>query len=345
MSEHSGSLVWKIDDYWRVFYVGKGETLTSVKFSGDGDDLDWRLEHTVKVCEITGNDIVSFKIAPHCYADIEKYESVSGNVKLCIMNFDTARWFTVETSFVFKYSDDYEQLELCGTLPGIEYDKIHPYLCGGEELVVRCELTYHKNNFNDEIVAMSSSNNSNFVKMSESRLLSDIGKCFNEDRFKDVTISVRGKEYRAHKTILATRSTVFDRMLSVDMLESKKNHIDITDMDQETFEEMLHYVYTGKVKNLDESAFELLPVADKYDLEELRIMCEEVLLKKLSPDNAVKILILADMHRAKKLKAGCLLFIKKNYANCKDFIDKEWKKLTSDHDHLLKDMMDVFCNF
>ncbi|XP_065204314.1 speckle-type POZ protein-like [Planococcus citri] len=342
MSEHCLSHVWRIDDYWIVLKVRKGETPTSLKFSADSD-LDWRLEHTVKACETTGYDIVSFKIAPYCYADIEKYESVSGNVELCVMHSDTSRRHTVEKSFVFKYHYDYEQLELCGNFPGIEIDDIEPYVCG-EELMVRCKLTYLKNNFNDEIVAISSSNNSNSVRMSESGLLSDTEKCFNEDRFKDVTISVKGKEYQAHKTILATRSTLFDKMLGVDMLESKKNHIDITDMDQEPFEEMLHFIYTGKVKNLHESAFELLPVADRFDIEELRIKCEEVLFKKLSPDNALKILILADTHHAKELKEGCLRFIKKNFDDCEDFNDTQtWKMLTSDHAQLVKDMIFFFC--
>ncbi|XP_065204072.1 speckle-type POZ protein-like [Planococcus citri] len=166
----------------------------------------------------------------------------------------------------------------------------------------------------------------------------------NED-FSDVTISVKGKNYPAHKLILAARSSVFKAMFRNDMQESQKNRIVINDIEEETFEEMLHYIYTGKVKNLEESAFELLSVADKYDLKELKNACEGILLSKLSADNVGKILVLADMHNAEELKANALRFIKAKYSNCGNYENTEmWKILTESRPSLMKDMLAMVFN-
>ncbi|XP_065209097.1 speckle-type POZ protein-like [Planococcus citri] len=317
-----------------------GKKLKSEKFSAADDYLNWRLEH-MRYATKSDEIYVSINLRPDCYADLRKCESVSGSVNVYLINSyiystDAPLRFTT-----YSFELSYEEQNRNRKVAEFSMNQIKELLGRHDALTIICKLTYRKKN---ETVAISSSNNSKAVRISESRLLSDMERCFAEDRFKDVTISVKGKEYRAHKNILATRSTVFDKMLSIDMLESKKNHIDITDVDHEPFEEMLYYIYTGKVKNLDESAFELLPVADKYDLNELRSMCEEVLLKEISTDNATRILILADTHRAEELKERALRFIKENYASCKEFNDTEfWKNLAAGNAKLLTEMMAEFC--
>ncbi|XP_065204315.1 speckle-type POZ protein-like [Planococcus citri] len=276
------SHLWKINNYSAI--VGKpGEKLRSEKFSAPDDNFNWCLE--LKVCEFA---IVQFRLRPDCYDDLRKFESVTGHVEFHVEepNLGLVMSIAEKASFTFMNDDDIDdqELDFGGTIPGISIDQIKQFI-SEDELLIRCQVSYFKKN---EIVAIFSLNNSNSVRMAECSLLSnDMEKCFNEDRFKDVKILVKGEEFRAHKMILATRSSVFEKMLCVDMLESKKNYIDITDMEPATFKEMLRYIYTGKVKNLDELAFELLPAADRFDLEELKIMCEGVLLKKLSPDNAV----------------------------------------------------------
>lgn len=327
---------WKIEKYSSIL-LELGKKRKSTKFSAADDDFNWCLELTGNVRKIDEEIEIytSIYVRPDCYDDLRKCESVSGNVDIVLTN-GTDSCDHDRRSITLRFDEKNRNCKVG------EYgmDTINGYLCS-DTLNFICKITYRKKN---ETVTISSSNNSNTVRISESRFSSDMERCFTEDRYKDVTISVKGKEYRAHKNILATRSNVFDKMLSVDMLESKKNHIDITDVDHEPFEEMLYYIYTGKVKNLDESAFELLPVADKYDLKELRRMCEEVLVKKLTTDNAAKILLFADTHRAAELKAHTLRFITENYESCEEFNDTEvWKSLTAHNFQLMKEIMAAFC--
>ena len=56
------------------------------------------------------------------------------------------------------------------------------------------------------------------------------------------------------------RSDVFDLMMKADMLEKKNNNIDL-DLDEDIAEEMIRFMYTGKVQDLKEIAEELIDPA------------------------------------------------------------------------------------
>ena len=53
---------------------------------------------------------------------------------------------------------------------------------------------------------------------------------------------------------------MFDRMLKADMLEKNSNVIDL-DMEEDIAEEMIRFIYTEKVKGLEEIATELIDAA------------------------------------------------------------------------------------
>ena len=67
-------------------------------------------------------------------------------------------------------------------------------------------------------------------------------------------------------------------------------------------EDMLKYIYGGKIENLEEKATKLLAAADQYDLKLLKKKCEELLCKSLNISNCLDYLILADMHSTDILK-------------------------------------------
>ena len=77
----------------------------------------------------------------------------------------------------------------------------------------------------------------------------------------------------AHRFILSARSPVFAAMFTSDMLESKTGRVEIKDVDVNLFKHFLKFIYTGKLetsaRNLD-----LLALADKYEIETLRELCQ-----------------------------------------------------------------------
>eukprot|EP00731_Ephydatia_muelleri_P032700 Em0024g244a len=155
----------------------------------------------------------------------------------------------------------------------------------------------------------------------------------NSPKFSDVMLAVGSHEFKAHKAVLAARSPVFSAMFEHEMEESRKNRVEISDLDQEVMQEMLAYIYTGKAPNLKKMADSLLSAADKYALDRLKVMCEEALCANLNIENVSDTLVLADLHSATQLKAMCIDFIN-NYAP--EVMDTQgWSTLVSRHAHLV----------
>ena len=60
------------------------------------------------------------------------------------------------------------------------------------------------------------------------------------------------------RAILCARSPMFRAMFSLDMKEKDASEIEVVDVSSETLEQMIEFIYTGKVTDLDERADELL---------------------------------------------------------------------------------------
>ncbi|XP_065223287.1 speckle-type POZ protein-like [Planococcus citri] len=138
---------------------------------------------------------------------------------------------------------------------------------------------------------------------------------FENPKYSDVVFKTNGSEYPAHKAILAARSPIFAAILQRKDTRNGKNRkirINVTHMSDEVFRAMLQYIYTGKCDNLDQLAGRLFVAATKYRLNGLRKICEQSLCENLSAENAVKMLVFAEKHRANELKSKAVELIKKN---------------------------------
>ena len=135
-----------------------------------------------------------------------------------------------------------------------------------------------------------------------------LGSALREGLFADFTLAVGDKELKAHKVVLAARSPVFKKMIESPMQENRENRVEITDFDPKVVQELLTYIYTGEAPNLKEMPQDLLKIAEKYDLQHLKIMCGEVLYHSLNVSNVVDTLLLADLHSIRQLKSACLSF-------------------------------------
>lgn len=121
------------------------------------------------------------------------------------------------------------------------------------------------------------------------------------------------KELSAHVVVLAARSPVFRAMFEAPMLEASQRIVRITDFDHKTITDLVHYMYTGKAPNINETAEHLLVAAVKYNVVSLKTECEEVLCKKVySVSDAVRMLIYSDLHNTQFLQYKILAFLKEN---------------------------------
>jgi hypothetical protein len=111
------------------------------------------------------------------------------------------------------------------------------------------------------------------------------------DLFTDVTVVADGKEFKAHKVVLASQSQFFKTRFASRWSGSAGDKIEMTDVSASIMEEILSYVYTGTVINIDKIAYQFLPAAEEYALVGLRGMCEETLAKSLTISSVVDVLI------------------------------------------------------
>ncbi|GFT17692.1 speckle-type POZ protein [Nephila pilipes] len=161
-------------------------------------------------------------------------------------------------------------------------------------------------------------------------LSNDLERLLNPETasFEDVHLKCGSVAIPAHKLILSMRSPVFSAMFSSEMEETRKNEVDITDVEVPVLRMMLKYIYTGKVENLTISLVEdLLFAAEKYQLKGLKTRCSDYLKSTVSIENVLGILSLGDLHDP-DLKVFAMDFI---CEKCDEFPalerTEEWKNL------------------
>lgn len=146
----------------------------------------------------------------------------------------------------------------------------------------------------------------------------------------DVTFEIEGKEIKAHRGILASRSKYFEAMFSGNFSESNQATIPIADVDAEIFQKMLEYIYSGNLpENALEIAHKLLPLGDKYELDDLVNDCEKLMIPNVILDNFVEYLIIAGFHLRSALKSSVFAFIQDNFAEATGH--DTWKKLEQEN--------------
>merc|ERR1719153_1166408 len=159
-------------------------------------------------------------------------------------------------------------------------------------------------------------------KICPEKLSTDFNSLLESGQFSDVTIRCEGKELACHKIILGARSPVFNAMFIHNMTENQKKEIEIEDLEIETVQDMLKYMYAGKIENLNTRSPGLLEAADKYQLSELKEICEEVLGETLTVDSCLECLVLADLHSAAELKEAAVKFVVEHSEEFVDQVDK-----------------------
>lgn len=146
-------------------------------------------------------------------------------------------------------------------------------------------------------------------------------KCFTESKFCDVSIQVPdGREIRAHKCVLYSGSTVWRKLLNS---EDQLSVITVDDLERETIETLITFIYSGSVPKPATQINQLLIAAETYGVDGLKIWCERELMTSITIDSAITLLVLAHRYNAKNLFDEVWIFVMKHIAELKQ--RKEWK--------------------
>lgn len=140
------------------------------------------------------------------------------------------------------------------------------------------------------------------------RIACDIHKMFDETKFLDIEMKCNdGEILKAHKAILASRSTVFYAIFSNCPKQPHNQTIEILDFDSTVMKEVLRFIYCTDIENLEKISRRLIFAAEKFQLEGLKKICIENIVANLSSKNVIRCLRLADrITKADRLFDECL---------------------------------------
>jgi len=174
------------------------------------------------------------------------------------------------------------------------------------------------------------------------QMIEDLEKAFEVRDSFDVTINCGDTSFECNKFMLTARSPVFRSMFKHNTKENQTNVVNIKDIDPKVMEEMLQCIHTGDSPNLKYFEKELLAAADFYQLDQLKISCQEVLSDTLNVETSIELLILSDLYTAPKLRKDALKFVSKNMKSVSSAC--EWKKELAGYPNLMAEIIESLIN-
>ena len=166
--------------------------------------------------------------------------------------------------------------------------------------------------------SMKSFNKTQINDECQKQVIDNLDNLFSEKNFSDLEITCDEEVFYCHRNILSARSPVFSAMFQADMIENHLQKVNIRDVKKEVFSEVLKFIYTGKVSSdgsLKDKARNILAVANKYQLDLLKKLCEAQLVSTLDASNCVELLVHGDLHQATNLKMMALDSVSMNLAS------------------------------
>ena len=308
------SYEWKIHDF-RVISPNRGFYLDSPQFSSSNyENVKWRISMCPSHLTKELQDFLSLFL---CLKSNPKNLQLKTNYKFSILDRNRKKYFEKDHThtFIKRSSVGYQTYVLRSEIINDDY---LPNGC----LTIVCDITVGVDKISENCTIFD-------VKPDKPQLelLNDYESLLNNQKLCDVTIIISDKKIHAHKTILAAHSPVFMNMFSNETIENREGILEITDIEFKVFQELLRFIYSGKIESMDTVVNDLLVAADKYWIRGLLLKCELYLQSILNVDNVIDILVLADNHNAENLRISAIKYFivrKKEIINGNnlDFLDR-----------------------
>ncbi|KAG8099835.1 hypothetical protein GUJ93_ZPchr0013g36844 [Zizania palustris] len=297
----SGSHVIKIDGYSRIkglFENGNCVSSTSFSVGGDSWIIDFYPNGDAKEsedylsfhlsldsdCAKDVKAIFSFKLLDKNGGPVTLYSTTSS---ICTFNINGLAW---------GYNKFMKKTDLEGSA----------YL-SDDSFDIKCEVTVMK-----EVCSKETNLCKQFVVVPPADLHHHLGNLLANMDGADVTLYVGEERFFAHRCVLAARSPVFKTEFFGSMNVKARRIILIKDMEASVFRWLLHFIYTDTLPDAYQDVVmtqHLLVAADRYNVERLKLICEEKLSKNLNSDMLATTLALTEQLGCHGLKEACFDFL------------------------------------
>uniref|UniRef100_A0A8C5LXT2 BTB domain-containing protein n=1 Tax=Leptobrachium leishanense TaxID=445787 RepID=A0A8C5LXT2_9ANUR len=131
---------------------------------------------------------------------------------------------------------------------------------------------------------------------------------FDSEETADLRFRVDGKHIHVHKAVLKIRCEHFRTMFSSNWNENSKEVIEIDQFTYPVYRAFLEYLYTDVVDLPPEDAIGLLDLATSYCENSLKKLCQHIIKRGITVDNAFLLLSAAVQYEAEDLEEFCFKF-------------------------------------
>jgi hypothetical protein len=164
---------------------------------------------------------------------------------------------------------------------------------------------------------------------SAQRTLLGLHAMFELKELCDVTLETEdGLSINVHRNVLAAASPYFRAMFTGQLLESSKSVIKLKDLEGESLQDIVEFMYTSSITINDDNVESLLNAASVFQVIEIVNVCCEFLKEQLHPSNCLGIAAVADRFSCEELLDEANKFTVKNFNQIVKF--EEFKNLTLD---------------
>eukprot|EP00931_Biecheleriopsis_adriatica_P059019 TRINITY_DN35245_c0_g1_i1.p1 TRINITY_DN35245_c0_g1~~TRINITY_DN35245_c0_g1_i1.p1 ORF type:complete len:1099 (-),score=207.38 TRINITY_DN35245_c0_g1_i1:48-3344(-) len=114
----------------------------------------------------------------------------------------------------------------------------------------------------------------------------------------------------AHKCVLASRSSYFRALFSSEFRERSQSRVLLEDITPDQLALLINFIYADDwVVEDAEFAFDMIPIADRFSVLDLKRLCERTLICAMSVENVARIFSLADRYACSRARSRALLFM------------------------------------
>ncbi len=164
-------------------------------------------------------------------------------------------------------------------------------------------------------------------------LLSNLNALQNDAETADITIAVGERRFPAHKALLIASSTYFRNMFIGPWKESKSTEVNLEDTDEckAVFDIFLSFFYGCILKFSLDNVMPILTLADKYDVKELKTLCEMYMVGFVAEadlEHAIEWFPFAERFNMTDLKHACCETICLNFEEASNL--PAWSSITID---------------
>lgn len=131
----------------------------------------------------------------------------------------------------------------------------------------------------------------------------------------DCTLRVDGREFPVHKCFLSASSPYFKALFTSQLKENGSSVIEIGGVSSTTFENVLDFMYQGRISLTDENITEIFPASHLLQVQELREVCCDYFLNQLCSSNCLGIWKYARSYSSARVEDSAWCYITRNFAD------------------------------